>query len=145
MATLENWYTRRKGNDKATNLLEAVLKNFILDRLDYHTNDHKVCETFYQNNIAGKYTGDLFKLDTKTKTPEQNIIEIIQGLYIKKQNEVSPTNKTVPVEIRAITMSRPQNSGSESRRLSYLNALVTLLCKQDRNTLGFTIEELMSW
>lgn len=87
----------------------------------------------------------MFKLDTKNKTLEQNIIEIIQGLYLKKpyQNETSPTSKNVPEHrtgLRGV-----QKSGSDTRRLSYLNALVTILCKEDRKLLGFSCDELMTW
>ncbi|KAG7299403.1 hypothetical protein JYU34_016353 [Plutella xylostella] len=99
------------------------------------------------NRKKGKHAGNLFKLDTKTKTPEQNIIEILQGLYVKKinQSEVSPAIKPVASERRLLTTSRPvQNSSRDSFRLSYLNAWVTLLCKEDRSSLGFTNEEFMT-
>lgn len=88
----------------------------------------------------------MFKLDTKTKTPEDNLIEIIQGLYIKKYNDTSPTNKSVSLDTKILLAPRtlPRN-GSDGRRLSYLNGMVTLLCKEDRNCLGFTTEELMCW
>ncbi|KAF9798869.1 hypothetical protein SFRURICE_020433 [Spodoptera frugiperda] len=88
---------------------------------------------------------DLYKLDTKNKTPEESIKEIIQGLYLKKpfHNDTSPTNKTNPMEFKS-GLRGMQKSGSDSRRLSYLNALVTLLCKEDRSNLGFTPDELMT-
>lgn len=96
--------------------------------------------------ILGKHGGDLYKLDTKNKTPEENIIDIIQGLYIKKpfQNDTSPTNKSLNLESK-LGLRGLQKSSSDSRRLSYLNALVTLLAKEDRNNLGFTPDELMTW
>ena len=96
-------------------------------------------------HFSGKQS-DLYKLDTKNKTPEENIKEIIQGLYLKKafHNDTSPTNKTNPMEFKS-GLRGMQKSGSDSRRLSYLNALVTLLCKEDRNNLGFTPDELMTW
>ena len=96
-------------------------------------------------HISGKQS-DLYKLDTKTKTPEENIKEIIQGLYLKKpfHNDTSPTNKNNPMEFKS-GLRGMQKSGSDSRRLTYLNALVTLLCKEDRNNLGFTPDELMTW
>lgn len=88
----------------------------------------------------------MFKLDTKNKTPEQNIVDIIQGLYLKKafQTDTSPSNKSVPLEYRP-GLRGMQRNGSDSRRLSYLNALVTLICKEDRNKLGFSTDELMTW
>ncbi|XP_049865894.1 rapamycin-insensitive companion of mTOR [Pectinophora gossypiella] len=97
------------------------------------------------NRKKGKHGGDLFKLDIKNKTPEQNIVDIIQGLYVKKpvQNEISPTSKSGPSEFRTGLRCTPRNS-SDNRRLSYLNALVTLLCKEDRSNLGFTVDELMT-
>lgn len=94
-------------------------------------------------NFVGKQSGDLFKLDTKNKTPEQNIVDIIQGLYLKK-HETSPTSKSVPTEFKSVLRGMQRN-GSDSRRLSYLNALVTLLCKEDRSGLGFGADELMTW
>lgn len=96
--------------------------------------------------FLGKHGGDLFKLDTKNKTSEENIKEIIQGLYVKKpfQNDTSPTNKNMSFETK-FGLRGMQRSGSDSRRLSYLNALVTLLAKEDRNSLGFTPDELMTW
>lgn len=95
-------------------------------------------------NFLGKQSGDLFKLDTKNKTPKQNIVDIIQGLYLKKQHETSPTSKNVSTEFKPMLRGM-QRSGSDSRRLSYLNALVTLLCKEDRSGLGFGADELMTW
>lgn len=95
---------------------------------------------------SGKHGGDLFKLDTKNKTSEENIKDIIQGLYLKKslQNDTSPTNKNLSFETK-FGLRGMQRNGSDSRRLSYLNALVTLLVKEDRNSLGFTPDELMTW
>lgn len=95
--------------------------------------------------ITGKQS-DLFKLDIKNKTPEENIKEILQGLYSKRtlHNDTSPTNKTNPMEFK-IGLRGMQKNGSDSRKLSYLNALVTLLCKEDRSNLGFTPDELMTW
>lgn len=50
------------------------------------------------------------------------------------------------MDAKSISLGRTiPRTGSDSRRLSYLNALVTLLCKEDRNNLGFTTDELMSW
>ncbi|RVE41299.1 hypothetical protein evm_014048 [Chilo suppressalis] len=94
------------------------------------------------NRRKGKHSGNLFKLDSN-KSNEENIKEIIQGLYLKKttQNDISPTNKNVPdtkLGLRGV-----QRNSYDSRRLSYLNALVTL-CKEDRNYLGFTSDELMT-
>lgn len=88
---------------------------------------------------------DLYKLDTKTKTPEENIKDIIQGLYLKKplDNDISPTNKNHPMELKLGFRSMQKNN-SDSRRMSYLNALVTLLCKEEKNNLGFTPDELMT-
>ncbi|XP_037299313.1 rapamycin-insensitive companion of mTOR isoform X2 [Manduca sexta] len=93
----------------------------------------------------GKHGGDLFKLDTVNKTPEENIKEIIHGLYQRKpfQIEISPNSKNASSEYRH-GLRGMQRSSSDSRRLSYLNALVTLLCKEDRSTLGFTPDELMT-
>lgn len=82
-------------------------------------------------------------MDTKNKSPGQNIVDIIQGLYLKK-HETSPTSKSVPTELRP-GLRGMQKNGSDSRRLSYLNALVTLLCKEDRSVLGFGADELMTW
>lgn len=95
--------------------------------------------------ITGKHGGDTFRLDTKNKTPEENIIEIIQGLYSKKSfhNDISPTNKNLPSEFRL--GFRVHKSSSDSYRWSYLEALVTLLNKEDRSNLGFTSDELMTW
>lgn len=95
--------------------------------------------------ISGKQSGNLFKLDTN-KSNEENIKEIIQGLYLKKpfQNDISPTSKNVLSETKLGLRGMPRNS-SDSRRLSYLNALVTLLCKEERINLGFTSDELMTW
>ncbi|KAJ8732665.1 hypothetical protein PYW07_015264 [Mythimna separata] len=103
--------------------------------------------TTYENWLSrrkGKQS-DLYKLDTKNKTPEENIKEIIQGLYLKKpfHNDTSPTSKNNPMEFKS-GFRGMQKSGTDSRRLSYLNALVTLLCKEDRNNLGFTPDELMT-
>ncbi|XP_026729335.1 rapamycin-insensitive companion of mTOR [Trichoplusia ni] len=103
--------------------------------------------TSYENWLSrrkGKQS-DLFKLDTKNKTPEENIKEILQGLYSKRtlHNDTSPTNKTNPMEFK-IGLRGMQKNGSDSRKLSYLNALVTLLCKEDRSNLGFTPDELMT-
>lgn len=97
-------------------------------------------------SFTGKHGGDLFKLDTKNKTTEENIKDIIQGLYLKKpfQNETSPTNKNYSFEMK-FGIRAMQKSSLDSRRLSYLNALVTLLAKEDRNSLGFTPDELMTW
>ncbi|KAJ2946926.1 hypothetical protein O0L34_g16268 [Tuta absoluta] len=97
------------------------------------------------NRKKGKQSGDYFKLDTKNKTPEQNIVEIIQGLYIKKvvQNEPSPTSKTGLGDFRPGLRNLQKNS-SDTCRLSYLNALVTLLSKEDRTNLGFAVDELMT-
>lgn len=59
---------------------------------------------------------------------------------------MSPAIKPVASERRLLTTSRPvQNSSRDSFRLSYLNAWVTLLCKEDRSSLGFTNEEFMTW
>lgn len=97
------------------------------------------------NKIAGKHDGDTYRLDTK-KSPEENIIEIIKGLYSKKPSHsdtsTSPTNRSVLNERLGL---RPQKSSSDSYRWSYLEALVTLLHKEDRNNLGFTPDELMTW
>lgn len=95
--------------------------------------------------FIGKSYGDLFKLDTKNKTPMENVIAIIEGLYISRpfHHEVSPTNKTAPPKVTKFRGA--QKSTSETRRLSYLNALVTLLGKDDINDLGFTSDELMTW
>ncbi|XP_060801043.1 rapamycin-insensitive companion of mTOR [Amyelois transitella] len=92
----------------------------------------------------GKQNVILFKLDTN-KSNEDNIKDIIQGLYLNKpfQNDISPTNKNVPTEFKSGLRGMQRNS-SDSCRLSYLNALVTLLCKEDRNNLGFTTDELMT-
>lgn len=38
-----------------------------------------------------------------------------------------------------------QKNGSDSYRHSCLNALVVLLSKEDRNNLGFSTDELMTW
>ncbi|XP_061709470.1 LOW QUALITY PROTEIN: uncharacterized protein LOC133519480 [Cydia pomonella] len=95
------------------------------------------------NRRKGKTTSDVFKLDIKNKTPKENVISIIEGLYLMKpfHHEVSPTNKTVP----KITVFRgAQRSSSDTRKLSYLNALVTLLGKEDISNLGFTSDELMT-
>ncbi|CAB3243727.1 unnamed protein product [Arctia plantaginis] len=88
---------------------------------------------------------DLYKLDTKNKTPEENIKDIIQGLYVKKpiHNDTSPTNKNNPMDFK-LGLRGMQKNSSDSRRLSYLNAFVTLLCKEDRINLGFTPDELMT-
>lgn len=96
-------------------------------------------------NFSGKHGGNLFKLDTN-KSNEENIKDIIHGLYLKNQcnNDVSPTSKTVPTEFKSGLRGTQRNS-TDSCRLSYLNALVTLLCKEDRNNLGFTTDELMTW
>ncbi|CAG5039959.1 unnamed protein product [Parnassius apollo] len=93
----------------------------------------------------GKHGGELYRLDTKNKTPEENIKEILQGLYIKKSfhNDTSPTNKNLPTELRTGFRNVQKNS-SDSYRLSCLNALVILLSKEDRNNLGFTSDELMT-
>ncbi|XP_063621105.1 rapamycin-insensitive companion of mTOR [Cydia splendana] len=95
------------------------------------------------NRRKGKTTSDVFKLDIKNKTPEENVISIIEGLYLMKplHHEVSPTSKTVP----KVTVFRgAQRSSSDTRKLSYLNALVTLLGKEDITNLGFTSDELMT-
>lgn len=101
----------------------------------------------YKNalHIAGKQS-DLYKLDTKNKTPEENIKDIIQGLYVKKPiyNDTSPTNKNNHMDFK-LGLSGMHKNSSDSRRLSYLNAFVTLLCKEDRSNLGFTPDELMTW
>ncbi|XP_072940990.1 rapamycin-insensitive companion of mTOR isoform X2 [Epargyreus clarus] len=102
----------------------------------------------FENRLGrrkGKHGGDLYRLDTKNKTPEENIKEIIQGLYLKKSipSEASSSNKNVSSELRP-GMRPISRSGSDSYRLSYLNALVMLLCKEDRNNLGFTSDELMT-
>ncbi|XP_061377778.1 rapamycin-insensitive companion of mTOR [Danaus plexippus] len=101
----------------------------------------------FENRLSrrkGKHGGDTYRLDTKNKTPEENIIEIVQGLYIKKtfHNDTSPTNKNLPPEFRS--GFRIQKSGSDSHRWSYFDALVTLLHKEDRSNLGFTTDELMT-
>ncbi|XP_052738397.1 rapamycin-insensitive companion of mTOR [Bicyclus anynana] len=92
----------------------------------------------------GKHDGDTYRLDTK-KSPEENIIEIIKGLYSKKpffsDNSTSPTNRNAPNERLGL---RPQKSSSDSYRWSYLEALVTLLHKEDRSNLGFSPDELMT-
>ncbi|XP_063379404.1 rapamycin-insensitive companion of mTOR [Cydia fagiglandana] len=95
------------------------------------------------NRRKGKTTSDVFKLDIKNKTPKENVISIIEGLYLMKpfHHEVSPTSKTVP----KVTVFRgAQRSSSDTRKLSYLNALVTLLGKEDISNLGFTSDELMT-
>ncbi|XP_047986366.1 rapamycin-insensitive companion of mTOR [Leguminivora glycinivorella] len=95
------------------------------------------------NRRKGKTTSDVFKLDIKNKTPKENVISIIEGLYLMKpfHHEVSPTTKTVP----KVTVFRgAQRSSSDTRKLSYLNALVTLLGKEDISNLGFTADELMT-
>ncbi|XP_045534255.1 rapamycin-insensitive companion of mTOR [Papilio machaon] len=93
----------------------------------------------------GKQGGDLYRLDTKNKSPEENVKEIIQGLYLKKpfNNDTSPTNKNTPMEFKT-GLRNVQKNGSDSYRLSCLNALVVLLSKEDRNNLGFSTEELMT-
>ncbi|CAH2107437.1 unnamed protein product [Euphydryas editha] len=101
----------------------------------------------FENRLSrrkGKQGGDTYRLDTKNKTPEENIIEIIQGLYLKKpfHNDTSPTNKSFPSEFRLGRLT--QKSSSDSYRWSYLDALVTLLNKEDRSKLGFTSDELMT-
>ncbi|XP_034824961.1 rapamycin-insensitive companion of mTOR [Maniola hyperantus] len=92
----------------------------------------------------GKHDGDTYRLDTK-KSPEENIIEILKGLYSKKPSHsdtsTSPTNRNVLNERLGL---RSQKSSSDSYRWSYLEALVTLLHKEDRNNLGFTPDELMT-
>ncbi|CAH0749763.1 unnamed protein product [Diatraea saccharalis] len=100
----------------------------------------------YENWLSrrkGKQSGNLFKLDSN-KSNEENIKEIIQGLYLKKtiQNDVSPTNKNIPSDSK-FGLRGAQRNSSDSRRLSYLYALVTL-CKEDRSNLGFTSDELMT-
>ncbi|XP_053602519.1 rapamycin-insensitive companion of mTOR [Plodia interpunctella] len=101
-------------------------------------------ENNWLSRRKGKVSTKLFKLDTN-KSNEDNIKDIIQGLYLKKpfQNDISPTTKNVPTEFKSGLRGMQRNS-SDSCRLSYLNALVTLLCKEDRNNLGFTTDELMT-
>ncbi|XP_013141294.1 PREDICTED: rapamycin-insensitive companion of mTOR [Papilio polytes] len=93
----------------------------------------------------GKQGGDLYRLDTKNKSPEENIKEIIQGLYLKKtfNNDTSPTNKNMPMDFKT-GLRNVQKNGSDSYRHSCLNALVVLLSKEDRNNLGFSTDELMT-
>ncbi|CAH2075234.1 unnamed protein product, partial [Iphiclides podalirius] len=93
----------------------------------------------------GKHGGDLYRLDTKNKSPEENIKEIIQGLYLRKpfHNDTSPTNKNLPLEVKTGCRNLQKN-GSDSYRLSCLNALVILLSKEDRTNLGFSSDELMT-
>lgn len=97
------------------------------------------------NRRRGKPASDLFKLDIKNRTPEENIRDIIQGLYVRKstQNDTSPSYKTVPTEYRS-GFRGMHRSSTDSRKLAYLNALVTLLCKEERSNLGFTPDELMA-
>lgn len=100
----------------------------------------------FSSHILGKPASDLFKLDIKNRTPEENIRDIIQGLYVRKstQNDTSPSYKTVPTEYRS-GFRGMHRSSTDSRKLAYLNALVTLLCKEERSNLGFTPDELMAW
>lgn len=95
---------------------------------------------------AGKHGDDVYRLDTKNKTPEQNIIEIIQGLYLKKPiyNETSPTNKNTQPDFKT-GFRAVQKTSSESYKMSYLNALVNVVSKEEKNNLGFTTDELMTW
>ncbi|CAK1553660.1 unnamed protein product [Leptosia nina] len=92
----------------------------------------------------GKPGGESYRLDTKNKTPEENIVDIIQGLYLKKHlhNDTSPTTKTMPTEYRSGLRTTQKNT-YESIRVSYLTALVHL-CKEYRNNLGFSTDELMT-
>lgn len=105
----------------------------------------KLCDKWNQY-IAGRHGGDLYRLDTKNKSPEENIKEIIQGLYLRKSfhTDAPPTNKNLPIEPKA-GLRITQKNGSDSYRLSCLNALVILLSKEDRNNLGFSSDELMTW
>ncbi|XP_045493757.1 rapamycin-insensitive companion of mTOR isoform X2 [Colias croceus] len=99
----------------------------------------------FENRLSrrkGKTGGESYRLDTKNKTPEENIIDIIQGLYLKKHHDASPTTKSITNEFRSGLRTVQKNS-SESLRVSYLTALVHL-CKEFRNNLGFTTDELMS-
>ncbi|XP_046960135.1 rapamycin-insensitive companion of mTOR [Vanessa cardui] len=101
----------------------------------------------FENRLSrrkGKHGGNTYRLDTKNKTPEENITEIIQGLYSKKSfhNDTSPTSKNLPTDFRLGRLT--QKSSSDSYRWSYLDALVTLLNKEDRSKLGFTSDELMT-
>ncbi|XP_041976707.1 rapamycin-insensitive companion of mTOR [Aricia agestis] len=101
----------------------------------------------FENRLSrrkGKHGDEVYRLDTKNKTPEENIIEIIQGLYLKKpfHPDTSPTNKNVPTDFKPGFRSM-QKSNSDSLRMSYLNALVMLLRKEERSNLGFTTDELM--
>ncbi|XP_059062145.1 rapamycin-insensitive companion of mTOR [Achroia grisella] len=93
-----------------------------------------------------KHSRNLYKLDTN-KSNEENIKDILRGLYLKKpfHNDISPTKKNMPTEVKTGLKSMQRSSTeSYSLCLSYLNALVTLLCKEDRNNLGFTTDELMT-
>ncbi|VVC96481.1 unnamed protein product, partial [Leptidea sinapis] len=96
------------------------------------------------NRRKGILAGESYRLDTKNKTPEESILEIIHGLYLKKQynNDISPNHKNVHTELRTGLRSMQRN-GSDSLRVSYLTALVHL-CKEYRNNLGFTTDELMT-
>ncbi|XP_038210519.1 rapamycin-insensitive companion of mTOR-like [Zerene cesonia] len=99
----------------------------------------------FENRLSrrkGKTGGESYRLDTKNKTPEENIIDIIQGLYLKKHHDTSPTTKSITNEFRS-GLRTVQKNNSESLRVSYLTALVHL-CKEFRNNLGFTTDELMS-
>ncbi|XP_068630282.1 rapamycin-insensitive companion of mTOR [Battus philenor] len=93
----------------------------------------------------GKHGGDLYRLDTKNKSPEENIKEIIQVLYLKKSfhHDISPTHKNIPSELKP-GLRNMQKNGTDSYRCSCLNALVVLLSKEDRNNLGFSTDELMT-
>lgn len=153
MATFENRLSRRKGKYFFIGFLLSSLTSTYCDKIKVYpivygcaiyNNDE--CKCIWRiNNIAGKHGGNTYRLDTKNKTPEQNIIEIIQGLYLKKpfHNDTSPTNKSFPSEFRLGRLT--QKSSSDSYRWSYLDALVTLLNKEDRSKLGFTSDELMTW
>ncbi|XP_052751154.1 rapamycin-insensitive companion of mTOR [Galleria mellonella] len=103
----------------------------------------------YENWLSrrkDKPSRNLYKLDTN-KSNEENIKDIIRGLYVKKpfHNDISPTKKNMSAEFKTGSRSMQRSSTeSHSLCLSYLNALVTLLCKEDRSNLGFTTDELMT-
>lgn len=102
-------------------------------------------ETWYNRKKGSKQTVE-FKLDI-IKTPEENVVDIIQGLYLKKHlhNDLSPTSKPISSEGRNF-MFMPRNvnrSSLDIYKLSHLNALVTLLSKEEKSNLGFTTDELM--
>lgn len=91
---------------------------------------------------------DTYELDD-SKSPKQNTCDILRGLcapYGVVYEISTPSEPSASLEESPNSKNMTKTIVSDNKRLSYLNALVKLLSKDEtRKKLAFAAEELLCW